>query len=95
MDYLVVMARSAEKELDALPASASKRLAARLLALELDPRPPGLKPLLGSRTHRLQAGNYRLLYTIDDIAKLVTVLSVGDLREVYRSASPPVILSGG
>ena len=34
--------------------------------------------------YRLRVGDYRVLYTIDDTNKVVTIFSVGHRREVYR-----------
>jgi len=84
MTYQVIIKRSAEKELDALPANLHERIVKRLLALEENPRPSGIKKLQGQESYRLQVGDYRALYTIDDKTKKVVVLSVGHRREVYR-----------
>ena len=43
MPYQVLLERSAEKELDALPASFRERIVARLLYLEENPRPVGVR----------------------------------------------------
>ena len=45
MPYQVLLKRSAEKELDALPASIHERVVARLLDLEENPRPVGANKL--------------------------------------------------
>ena len=45
MSYQVLLKRSAEKELDALPASVRGRIVARLLDLEENPRPVGVTKL--------------------------------------------------
>lgn len=84
MPYQVLLKRSAEKELDALPASIHKRVVARLLDLEGNPRPAGVTKLQGQASYRLRVGDYRVLYTIDDAGRLVTVYAVGHRREVYR-----------
>ncbi len=84
MTYAVIIKRSAEKELDALPKGVQERVLARLLALEENPRPPGVKKLQGQESYRLRAGDYRILYTVDDKSKKVLVLAIGNRREVYR-----------
>lgn len=84
MSYQVLIKRSAEKELDALPKSMRERIVRRLLSLEEDPRPPGSKKLQGEESYRLRVGDYRALYTIDDQTRIVTVYAVGHRREVYR-----------
>ena len=84
MAYAVLLKRSAEKELEALPAAPYQRLLKRLLALEKNPRPVGVKKLQGEEGYRLRVGNYRILYTIDDTRKQVDIVSVGHRRQVYR-----------
>ena len=84
MSHQVLLKRSAEKELDALPASIHKRVVARLLDLEESPRPVGVTKLQGQASYRLRVGDYRVLYTIDDTDRLVTIYAVGHRREVYR-----------
>jgi mRNA interferase RelE/StbE len=32
----------------------------------------------------MRVGDYRMLYTIDDDARVVTVFAIGHRREVYR-----------
>ena len=84
MTYQVIIKHSAEKELEALPANLHERIVKRLLALEENPRPTGVKKLQGQESYRLRVGDYRVLYTIDDKSKKVFVVSVGHRREVYR-----------
>jgi len=84
MAYQVLIKRSAQKELDALPKSLRERIVRRLLSLEADPRPSGSKKLQGEESYRLRVGDYRALYTIDDQNRIVTVYAVGHRREVYR-----------
>ena len=84
MPYQIIIKRSSEKELDSLYANIRRRIAERLLALEENPRPPGVRKLQGEDTFRLRVGDYPALYTIDDQTKTVTIYTVGHRREVYR-----------
>ena len=84
MTYQVVIQRPAEKELDALQPPIHKRIVARLLALEDNPRPQGVKKLQGQESYRLRVGDYRILYAVEDKGKKVFVLAIGHRREVYR-----------
>ena len=84
MTYQIIIQRHAEKELDALETSVHKRIVTRLLALEDNPRPTGIKKLQGQESYRLRVGDYRILYTIDDKSKKVFITAVGHRREVYR-----------
>ncbi len=69
MTYQVIIQRPAEKELDALQVSVHKRIVTRLLTLEENPRPTGVKKLQGQESYRLRVGDYRILHTIDDKSK--------------------------
>lgn len=84
MAYEVILGRSAEKDLDRLPVNLRQRITRKLLALENDPRPPGVQKLHGHDGYRIRIGDYRILYLIDDEAKKVDLLAVGHRREVYR-----------
>ena len=84
MPYQIVIKRTAEKELDALPAGLRDRIVARLLRLEENPRPSGSLKLQGQDAYRLRVGDYRVLYIIDDAAQAITIFAVGHRREVYK-----------
>lgn len=54
--------------------------------LATDPRPPGVLPLKDLRPYLcLRVGDYRVIYAVDDHARIVTVAAVGHRDEVYRS----------
>ncbi|MDC8448180.1 MAG: type II toxin-antitoxin system RelE/ParE family toxin [Nitrospira sp.] len=83
--YSVVIKRSAEKELKALPSGDLKRLIIRIRGLAQQPRPPGCEKLSGeSERYRIRQGDYRIVYGIDDAAHRVEVVKIGHRREVYR-----------
>jgi len=82
--YQVRIIPSAEKEMDKLPALIHARISRKILLLEDNLRPRGAKKLSGREEYRLRAGDYRVLYTIDDKGRMVTVFAVGHRREVYR-----------
>jgi len=82
--YTVTIRRSAEKEMDALPADVFERIANAILKLEEVPRPRGSKKLRGVDEFRIRVGAYRILYCIDDEEHLVAVMAVGHRRDVYE-----------
>jgi mRNA interferase RelE/StbE len=55
-------------------------------ALRDEPRPTGAKMLVGMQgVWRIRvAGDYRVLYTIDDDQLVVLVVDAGHRREIYR-----------
>jgi mRNA interferase RelE/StbE len=76
---------SALKELHRLGDRDRVRVVGRIEALAEDPRPPGSEKLAGpARAFRVRAGDYRVIYTVDDVARLVIVEKVGHRGDVYR-----------
>jgi mRNA interferase RelE/StbE len=50
-----------------------------------NPRPAGATVLHGFRPWlRIRVGDYRMIYAVDDAARVVTVAVVGHRRDVYR-----------
>lgn len=84
MPYSVYLKRSAEKELDRLPAKIHDRIVKRLLSLRDNPRPPGMKELQSREGYRIRMGDYRILYWINEKEKRVEITSIAHRKEVYR-----------
>ena len=82
--YAVRIKRSAEKELNRLSAEIHGHISVRILDLESKPRPTDCKKLSGTGEYRIRLGDYRVLYTIDDKARVVEIVAVGHRGEVYR-----------
>ncbi len=83
--YRVSLAASAEKELSGLPSKVIARIMPRIESLAASPRPPGCKKLKGGDNEwRIRAGDYRIVYEIDDNAKAVDVTPIAHRREVYE-----------
>jgi len=58
---------------------------AKMRALATDSRPPGTEALQGHPSWlRVRVGDYRIIYTVDDEARVVSVGVVGHRRDVYR-----------
>jgi mRNA interferase RelE/StbE len=83
-EYRVALKASAEKEFFRLPDPVSVRIFPRIKALATSPRPQGCKKLSGGRDEwRIRAGDYRVIYTLDDEEKTVKVTRIAHRREVY------------
>lgn len=83
--YAIELKQSAQKELDALDDALFNRIDKKILALADNPRPAGNKKLRGYKDQwRIRIGDYRVIYTIDNAAKIVTVTHVAHRREVYE-----------
>src|SRR5208283_902648 len=75
--YDVEVKPSARKELEALPNNVLLRVVRKLESLSHDPRPAGCRKLKGCKDlWRLRVGDWRVLYIIDDAAKLVSVTRI-------------------
>lgn len=84
-DYVVEIKPSARKELDALPDSVLSRVIRKMDSLGQQPRPSGCKKLKGYKDQwRLRVGDWRVLYIIDDAAKLVSITRIAHRRDVYE-----------
>lgn len=86
MTYAIQVKGSAEKALNKLPEAMRDRVDAEIDALADDPRPPGAKALKGPfrGLWRVQVGDYRVIYDVDDSAHVVIIAAVGHRSKVYR-----------
>ena len=75
---------SATKELGALPFKDRRRIVRRMRALAENPRPPGCEKLTGLPLYRVRQGDTRVLYEVADAAETVTIIRIGNRRDVYR-----------
>jgi mRNA interferase RelE/StbE len=82
--YRLVIRRSAGKEIEALPPKDRRRVVTKIQGLATNPRPVGCEKLSGAEKYRLRQGDYRILYEIVDRDLIVTVVKVGNRRDVYR-----------
>jgi mRNA interferase RelE/StbE len=86
--YSVELRPSAAKALRKIDPAYRPPVPAPLQGFADDPRPPHATALKGHRPWlRVRAGDYRLIYDVDDIARKVTVAVIGHRREVYRNLS--------
>jgi mRNA interferase RelE/StbE len=83
--YSLEIKHSAQRELDALDDAVFRRIDRKILTLADNPRPAGCKKLRGYKDQwRVRVGDWRVVYLIDDAAKLVTITRVAHRREVYE-----------
>ena len=83
--YRVELAPAAQRQLRKLPPGVAAGLRGPILALALEPRPPGATKLEGSDFWRIRTGDVRVLYATDDVNALVIVLRVARRSEsTYR-----------
>jgi mRNA interferase RelE/StbE len=88
--YTVEIKASAVKALEELPRTDQRRVAARIDALAANPRPPGVEKLEGAEDlYRVRAGDYRIIYRIEDRRLLVLVIRIGHRREATAAERQP------
>lgn len=81
----IKLTTSAAKEFRSLPLELKRRVGAAIDGLSQDPRPPGVRKLVGhERLYRIRVGQYRVVYEVDDKEQLIRVTRVRHRREVYR-----------
>ena len=83
--YTLLIKPSAERDLRRLPEAIFRRINESLLALRDNPRPGGTVKLSANlKGWRLRVGDYRILYQINDDARMVTIVRIRHRRDVYR-----------
>ena len=83
--YQVIIKREALKELKILPRTIVIAISKSIEELSVDPRPAGCKKLKGNNGNlwRMRVGNYRIIYIVDDIVRIVNVRKIGHRKDVY------------
>jgi mRNA interferase RelE/StbE len=77
--------RSAEKDLKRLSAEIRPRAVSAIQALAKNPRPTGSRKLAGTENDwRIRVGDYRIIYEIADVVRIVRINRVRHRRDVYR-----------
>ena len=84
MPYRLRATGRALRELKTLPPRIEGRLRDAIEDLAHEPRPPGCKKLRGGTGWRVGVGDYRVIYQVDDSARVVIVLRAGHRRDIYR-----------
>ena len=83
--YRVLLERIAEKDLTRLSSDVHDRVIVAIQALATNPRPPGCRKLTGSKSDwRIRVGDYRVVYEIADVIRVVRINRVRHRRDVYR-----------
>ena len=83
--YQLEVKRKATRELARVRPDIGRRLLQSIESLASNPRPRQSHKLSESEnSYRLRVGDYRVLYQVDDEARLITIFKVGHRREAYR-----------
>ena len=83
--YRVVLTPAAARQLVKLSRGAREMVAAVSVTLASNPRPPGAVRLAGTETlWRIRVRDFRIIYTIVAKQLTVSVVKIGDRKDVYR-----------
>jgi mRNA interferase RelE/StbE len=83
--YKIDIRKTAQRSLDRLQKGDFTAVLEAVSSLAHEPRPRGVEKIKQSDLWRIRQGNYRVIYSIDDIKKLIVILRIGHRREVFRS----------
>ncbi len=83
--YRIIIKKSAAKEFELLPSKILIIVTASILELAEQPRPKGSKKLKGhfGDLWRIRIGDYRVIYSIDDVVKIVDIQKAGHRKDIY------------
>jgi Cytotoxic translational repressor of toxin-antitoxin stability system len=86
MVYFIRFKRSAEKELEKLPKAAILKISKVIDSLAENPRLNGAKKLEGQKESlwRIRSGDYRIIYLIEDVVKIVEIRKIGHRKDIYK-----------
>jgi len=84
MKYTILIERYAQKQILKLDKKTIPVIKNAISGLASNPRPQGYKKLKGEDAYRIRVGNYRIIYEINDNIILVTVVSVGHRKNIYK-----------
>lgn len=77
---------TAIRELRRIPANVARRIMGRIERVAADPQAAdnNVSKLKGRPEMRLRVGDWRVLFTLDETARVITVLHVAPRGSVYR-----------
>ena len=84
--YSLQVAKRVTKEIQPYPPKIFKQVASKIFALSINPRPHDSKKVGEGR--RVDIGEYRIFYVVDDPGRTVNVLLVGKHNDeaIYKQA---------
>jgi len=83
--YQITFKKSALKELSDISKPYSQNIAIAIDKLAENPRPDGVKKLKGEdNAYRIRIGDYRVIYTIEDVIKIVEIQRIRHRKDSYK-----------
>ena len=82
--YSVEFSARARRDMNRLPRQYAGLVGRGIDGLSENPRPRGAVRLRVAAGYRIRVGAYRVIYEVDDDARVVIINRVGHQRDVYR-----------
>ena len=82
--YEVIFQIDVKKFLKKLPKKDGEKILETIEALSREPRSRWVEELKNRTGYRIRAGDYRIIYTVDDGKLIIIVIDVGSRKDVYR-----------
>jgi mRNA interferase RelE/StbE len=82
--YKIEIKKSAEKELNSIPQKDINLILDRIRSLSSNPRLEDSLKLTNREDYRISAGNYRIVYSINDDVLTIPIIKIGYRKEIYR-----------
>lgn len=83
--YELLFSKSAAKEFEGLTKPVQEKIVAALFGLASAPYDcRQVKKLSGDQGYRLRVGSFRVIYFIDSTAMTITIVAVGDRKDIYK-----------
>ena len=84
MKYTILIERYAQKQIMKLDRKIIPVIKVAIASLADNPRPYGYKKLKGEEAYRIRVGDFRIIYEINDDIIIVTVVSVGHRKDIFK-----------
>lgn len=82
--YKVQLNKQSRNYLDKIDEYTYSKLITKIFSLEFNQRPFGCTKLSVIDGYRIRWGNHRILYTIDDSNKTVSIFSIENRKDAYK-----------
>ncbi|MCD6101499.1 MAG: type II toxin-antitoxin system RelE/ParE family toxin [Candidatus Cloacimonetes bacterium] len=83
-EYKIYFRQSVLKDIAKIPKRDLNRIIKRIESLSENPRPPGYEKLSGHKKYRIRQGNYRIIYSIQEMELTIWIVKIGHRRDIYR-----------
>ncbi len=83
-EYSIIINKSAQKFLNEIDDRNFERIDEKILNLKENPFPRNSKKLFLYECYRMRAGDYRILYTVNQEKCVITILDIDNRKDIYK-----------